>query len=600
MLIWLLAAGAAIVLAVIQYRGERRAWQTRAFALLRGVAVLLAVALALDAPRGLVSTPRPVVALDASASWLRGRADSAWGAAVARARAAARGDTVWLVGDSLRPLRDARSATDVATKVEPAVDRAVGAGRPLTLISDGELDDPRVLDRVLAGSRLDIVPPASTPDAAVLALELPRSIVGGDTAEVLVRVAAGAAGAPAGSATLTIDKAASVRLPIDALAPGAERDVRVRVRVPVEGGEHRVVRVALSVPGDAVARNDTLGAALDVSESPHGVFVSTAPDEDARFALDVLRGTLAIAVRAYYRVAPGVWRQEPGFTPVPEADVRRALAAAPFAIIHGDTALFGPPRTLTTGALALLVPATTEADEWYAVAAPASPLAPALAGLPWDSLPPVAIASPATGEWTALTARRPRTLRDERSLITGSEHPRRVVIVGGSGFWRWRFRGGVSADAFSALWGGTFDWLAAGGDDRRGAVPATAWSRAGEPVVWRRGAKRDSIVKLTLRSSGTARVDSVTLHFPGTSMLAESPPLPEGEYDVTLAEGHARLVVAPSREWLPRKPSVASGTIGKARATGAAPSLRDAWWPYLLLLAALCAEWLLRRRAGMR
>ena len=166
--------------------------------------------------------------------------------------------------------------------------------------------------------------------------------------------------------------------------------------------------------------------------------------------------------------------------------------------------------------------------------------------------------------------------------------------------WRWRFRGGVSADAFAALWGGIFDWMATGGDDRRGAVPATAWTRAGEPVVWRRGARRDSVVVATLRSINGTRVDSVTLHFPGDAILAESPPLPMGEYNVTVPGGSARLVIAQSREWLPRKPSVKSGSIGTSRAGGLAPPLRDAWWAYVLVLAALCAEWLLRRRVGLR
>jgi hypothetical protein len=185
-------------------------------------------------------------------------------------------------------------------------------------------------------------------------------------------------------------------------------------------------------------------------------------------------------------------------------------------------------------------------------------------------------------------------------VIAGSEQPRRVVVVTGSGYWRWRFRAGASTEAFAALWGGVFDWMAAGGDDRRGAVPAAAWARAGDQIVWRRGARRDSAVSVVLRNSGTARVDTVMLRFPGSATLAESPPLAAGEYDITVPGGRTRLVVSVAREWLPRRPTVASGDKGTARPSGLAPRLRDAWWAYVLALAALCMEWLVRRRAGLR
>lgn len=601
MLIWCIAALAALVLTVVQYLRERRTRTHAAAAVLRVIAVLLAVALALDAPRGRASVRTPMVALDASASWRRGRPDSVWKNTLARARTAARGDTLWIAGDSLRPAGADPLPQDAASRVETAVDRALGLGRPLTLFTDGEVDDAAVLERALAGSRVDVGPVAVALDAALLALELPRSAVGGDTVEVVVRLAAGAGGANAGQVSLSVDRAPLARVPFDALIAYAERDARVKVRIPVEGGEHRTVRAVVSSGSDAAPQNDSLAVALDVAAAPRGVFVSTAPDQDARFALEVLRGTLAIAVRAFYRVAPGVWRQEPGFTPATEAEVRTALAEAPIAIVHGDTALFGAPRGFTNGALALIVPAAGDGEEWYAGETPVSPLSTAFAGLPWDSLPPLAIGTSPRGDWTALTARRPRVLRGEdRGLIAGSEQPRRVVVVAGSGFWRWRFRGGVSADAFSAVWGGIFDWMAAGGDDRRGAVPAAAWARAGDAVAWRRGARRDSVVIVTLRSIAGGRVDSVTLRFPGDAILAESPPLPAGEYDVTVPGGRARLVVAQSREWLPRRPTLAAGALGTARPSGSAPRLRDAWWAYVALLTALCVEWLVRRRAGLR
>lgn len=600
MLIWILSFAGAVIVAALLYRDDRRISAMLTSSVLRIIAVTLAIALAFDAPRGRAGMRSPLVALDASASWLRGRADTVWARALAQAKDAAGADTVWLVGDSLRPLRNERAPADAASRVEGAVDRALGSGRPLTLFTDGEVDDPQSLERLLAASRVDVAAGSAGRDAAMLGVETPRSAVAGDTISVTVRLSSGGNGSAGGAVTLMIDRTPLARIPVDSMAPWSERDVSANVRVPVVGGDHRLVRASFAAAGDAVAANDTLAAVLDVASAPRAVFVSTAPDQDSRFSLDVLRGTLAIAVRAFYRVAPGVWRQEPGLTPATEADVRAALANAPIAVLHGDTSLFGAPRSLTTGALALMTPSAGDGEEWYAVSAPVSPISPSLAGLPWDSLPPFAIGGAPRGEWTGLTVRRARTQRDERVVVAGSEQPRRVAVIAASGLWRWRFRGGISADAYAALWGGIFDWLAAGGDDRRAAVPAAAWSRAGEPIVWRRGARRDSVVRVVVRAIGSARADTMMLRFPGDVILAESRPMSAGEYDVSIPGGTTRLFVGPSREWLPRRATVQGGAAGEAEAAGLTPRLRDAWWAYVLLLAALTTEWLLRRRAGRR
>jgi hypothetical protein len=60
------------------------------------------------------------------------------------------------------------------------------------------------------------------------------------------------------------------------------------------------------------------------------------------------------------------------------------------------------------------------------------------------------------------------------------------------------------------------------------------------------------------------------------------------------------LVVNNSAEWLPRRAVVKSGAIGTAAAADRAPRSRSAWWLYALALTALCAEWILRRKAGLR
>ena len=256
---------------------------------------------------------------------------------------------------------------------------------------------------------------------------------------------------------------------------------------------------------------------------------------------------------------------------------------------------------MASGALALVPNVADTAGEWYPVAAPASPISGALSGLAWDSLPPLVVAPGIPrGEWDGLVVARARQF-DRRPAIVGVERPRRVVTVAAAGFWRWRFRGGTGADAYDALWGSIFDWLAAQRADARAAVPADAIVREGDAVRWLRGTSADStvVVRLTRRGAPES-TDSVTLRFGATGSIAESDPLPAGTYHVDVAGGAAILAVNGARELLPRTPTVASGRIGAGAVAGERPRLRDKGWPLLLALLALCAEWLLRRRGGLR
>jgi hypothetical protein len=602
---WLLAALAGVLFVFVQYAGRDLRLGTRALlpAFLRFASITMLVALLLDAPAGVRTSLPPWVALDASASWLRGGDSTAWRRALHDA-SAARPESLFLFGDSLRAVRGTERLTppsDLASFARPAVERALGRGHPLVVVTDGELTDPEALRELPAGSRVDVIPHAPTRDLAVASLDLPRALVSGDTIDVHVGLVAGARGAAGGMLTLTVGDATILTTPIDSLGPFAERSLTLRARIEGKEGS-TVVRAIARSPGDAEPRNDTLALAVDLSRAASAVFVSTAPDYDARYALSVLRGALAVPTRGYFRVAPGAWRVDGSLAPISEADVRTAFRDAPVAILHGDTTVFGPPRSATSGPLALIVPEDGE-GEWYATDAPPSPLSPALSGLPWDSLPPITVGANApTGQWHALEVRRGRQ-EDRRVIIAGSDTPRRVVIVAASGMWRWEFRGGALADAFTALWGSLFDWLAAERADRRAAIPTGIVVRAGEPVRWHRGSASDTSVLVVLRRLGrtdSARTDSMTLHFRGDARIAESPPLRPGLYSATVRGGSTTLAVNNSPELLPHAPRVASGAIGGGSSLETAPRLRNAGWAYALLLLLLCVEWVVRRRIGMR
>ena len=603
---WILAALAGLVFAFLQYAGRDLRFGARAVlpAVLRAVAITLLAALLLDAPAGRRKPLATWVALDASASWRRGGDTSAWRRAWREVRAA-KPESLFLFGDSLRALRGSDSLTtptDLASAARPAVERALGRGHPLVVVTDGELGDPDALNDLPAGSRVIVEPHRAGSDLAVSSLELPRAVVSGDTVELRVGLVAGASGSSPGTLAIAVGDASVLSVPVDALAPYAERALTVRARMEGREGP-TVVRAIVRSPGDVEAHNDTLAMAVDLSRAASAVFVSTSPDFDARYALSVLRGALAVPTRGYFRVAPGAWRVDGSLAPISEADVRAAFRDAPVAILHGDTAAFGPPRSATSGPLALVIPAAASDGEWYAADAPPSPLAPALSGLPWDSLPPITVgAAPPAGQWRALEVRRGRE-EDRRVIIAGSDTPRRLVIVAASGLWRWRFRGGASSDAFTALWGSLFDWLAAERADRRAAIPTGIVVRAGEPVRWHRGSAVDSSVLVVLRRvarSDSTRVDSMTLRFHGDATIAESPALPPGLYTATVRGGSTMLAVNNAREWLPRSPRVKAGAIGGGVPVDAAPRLRSAGWAYALLLVLLCAEWVVRRRLGMR
>jgi hypothetical protein len=74
----------------------------------------------------------------------------------------------------------------------------------------------------------------------------------------------------------------------------------------------------------------------------------------------------------------------------------------------------------------------------------------------------------------------------------------------------------------------------------------------------------------------------------------------EGEYDIFVRGGQAILAVNASAEWLPRPVRLKPGVVRSGAPVGARPRLRDHGWVYALVIAALCAEWLVRRKVGLR
>jgi len=603
MISWLIALAAGVGSAFASYARARTPGRL-VTAALRAVSVTSLVALALNAVLGARRVPPPLVALDASASWARGRDSSAF----VKARAAARadgGDSLFVFGDSLRLATSAVMPIDRASRVRPAAERAMAAGRPLVLFTDGEIDDPEALQSLPAGSRVVLGDSSMAKDAAVLDVNAPRVAASGDSVEVRVTVGAGDGGAAAGTLNLDLAGRSVVRVPFEALPADGERTVTLHFVAPAgsasPGGAPSELRATVETTGDTEPNNNSAAAVLELTAGAAAVLVSTSPDLDSRELAALLRGTVMLPTRAYFRVAPGQWREDVTLHPVSEDVVRRAVRESPIVVLHGDTSLFGAPRQITRGALALVAPPLNAQGEWFATGAPLSPVSTPLSGTAWDSLPPLDVSAtmPANAEFSILETRRSRRL-DQRMAIVGWEQPRRVVVAGASGFWRWRFRGGVGSDAFTAVWGSILDWLAGERADVRAAYPVNAAVRAGDVVQWRRGVGGDSVVRAqVVRRGGDAR-DSLVLRFGAGNNSTSVPAPPAGVYDVQTPGGASLLVVNPSAELLPRRRTVKGGALGSGTTLGEAPRARDVSWLFTIALLALCGEWLLRRRIGLR
>ena len=539
MLIWGLAALIGAGLTAVSYpRGEARG--ALALGVLRWIAATALVGAVLDAPLRRARPAGPVVALDVSASWIVGDDDAAWDAARALADSLAAGDdaAVRLFGEAMRTGPIPERPTDGASRIRPVVEWASAIGRPVQVVTDGRLDDPTWVARLPVGSTVYRLEPPPRPDAVLTALDIPTAAPAGDTVLAQVTVTADAAGAPARQLTLTRDAQVVARRDLEALGPYETRTTELPVLLPAAPG---VAWIGARL-GDGARRTDSLAVAVQVTGGAPAVVISTAPDPDARMAIATLRAVRRGPVHAYWQVAPGVWRVDGTLAPVDEAVVRREALGASLLVLHGDTSRFGAPERLRAAGLVLMSP-PPPGEEYYPVAPPPSPLAEDLSGVPWDSLPPLDVASTRTrpDEGTVVETRRGRRFESRAAIRVATRDAigQRVVRIPSAGFWRWQARGGRSAEAYDALFGALFDWV--------GAAPGVATDSLG-------------------------------------------------------ARGEAARALDAARrmERRPRAPSVAGGPVGTGAVLARPLGARGTWGLLALALVALSAEWILRRRRGLR
>lgn len=581
-------------------------------------------------PGALVQEP-PLVLLDASLSL--GGAQGRWAEAKALA-------------DSLGEVRrfGARGAEADSGAVfgrsalAPALIAAAATGRPVTIVTDGEIDDLPDAPRDLAArAGVRLLPRRAGQDDALVAVEAPARAVQGDTVTVLVDLrrtgSADAAGAVANATTGVESPATSERTVQTPAASVARRAGADSVTVVVEQGatvlaRRRVAlrdgagRAALAIPTAGLAPGERLlrirrdGAPdvepdtdvrlhrLDLAETPGAVLLAAPGDWDARFLYRTVRDVANLPVRGFIQLEPDRWRDMRDLRPVPDAEVRRAAARADLLLLKGRAVTFAK-GSAARGVLEWSSGENGESlvpGDWYLTAAGASPVAGALAGAPIDSFAPATAITPIqppADAWIGLTAQEGRR-GAARPVVVGRVDGRvRRVTVAAEGLFRWGFRGGSSEQAYRSLVGATVAWLLGGADSAGGvARPLRSTVQRGQPITFEwRAAGRPVPTAIGWSGAGTTRRD--TLRFDGAGRASLW--LPPGEWRYTLAAGGSGLVAVErfSDELLPR-PVVLTEQPPSATLTPRRTAARDRLWLFGLALLALTGEWFARRRLGLR
>ncbi len=566
---------------------------------------------------------QPLVLLDASLSMAGGGHGGRWHQALDSARALAGGGVIWRFGERVAGF-DTAPPTDGASRLAPALGAAAARGGPVTVVSDGAVSDRADIPPDLArGARIVVLPRAPFFDAFVAGVDGPRRVAAGDT--IRLKVSYGTAGKTAGEragkrdgrrAKLVVSLSGRRLASRDVTLPDSGIVTSEVTLAPSSfsgsspaslpsGWSVLEVRLA-GVAGDSEPRDDARLFVLEVSPQPSVVLLASPPDWETRFLARTLEDVARVPVRTFVEAEPGGnrWRDATTLESRAAGDVARAVAGAALVVEAGDPATFkhfGPKGAV------LIWPGTRRLDgDWY-VQPPTtglSPLAGALAGVVWDSLPPatsVAELPPDSSTTVALVARLARR-GSPRPVVTLSQNAgaRRATIAAG-GLYRWAFRGGASGDAYRALVAGLVDWLLAeGAGSGERFLPVAYEVPNGLPSVWKwtgSGAPRNVVVSLT--ADGGQRVDTLRFDAGGRAELR----LPPEVYRYAAADGGGteRGVVAVetySDEWRPAA-SVLASQVGSPTGRLTGVGLRDRWWLFVVAIAAFAAEWAWRRHQGL-
>lgn len=537
----------------------------------------------------------PLVLLDASLSM--GAAGGRWSEALAMGRnagemrlvGAADGDTVPSGGRS---------------RLASAIAGAGSAGRPVIVITDGEVEDADAIPPdLLSLTTVRVLERKPVEDVAIVRVEGTARVTPTDTLRLSVEVQSFGVPTPR---TLPIAAREGDRV---WLRGAVELDAGGRGRVVLTGpvpsvapGAH-VLRVALDQVGDAEPRTDTRLVMITVVPTPGVVLLASPPTWESRFLLESLRDVAALPVRGYLETQPGRWRRAGDLQPIARDEVASTARRADLLVTLGNPGpIAADSRARGRLVLTAVTPGSAASGDWYVGVPGGTPLAGALGGLAVDSFPPgTALAELTAGprDWVGLTAQAGRRGTVRPVLLGRDSAGARRIVIGMDGLWRWAFRGGASEQGYRALIASAVSWLLGGAESAAGRArllrqvveqgrPASfEWAGEGAPVP----------IPIDLTGDAGTRQDTLVFDGAGHAELLLAP----GVWQYRLAGGGQGTLAVEvfSAELLPR------GRTLTAREAQTDPGrtripVRSWLWLFGVGVVAFSGEWLARRRLGLR
>jgi hypothetical protein len=622
----------------------------RVLTTLRASALALVALLLLNptVPWGASSPAGSWTLLDASLSMMAGEGRTAWDVALDETSALARaGSRIVAFGERTGTTNldelGARGASQVASRLTPAIEIAAEAGATaVTVMSDLRIED---LDRALGtasalGLEVAFLPLGGpTRNVGVAEVGIPELVTVGDTLDVEVRLF-GEGGRSGDSVDVEVREdgrligVARASLP----AQGALSSVRMRLPAPSSGDEQTRVRYTIRalLEGDLFPEDDERVRYVLVGGEEGGIaLISFRPDFEPRYLAPVLGDATGLDVAAFLSIGGGRYLQSQGPAGddriVDDTSVRARASSAELVVLHG-LATDVPPWALEVASRVprvLVLPSdpggvaplgvTTQAPiggEWYAEPGiPASPLAAALSGVGFEGLAPLTSVFPIDQPPDALVPLRivrQGTAISQPALLLGQDGGRRWAVSLAEGFWRWGFREGRSSEAYRRLWSSVGGWLF--GNTRiptgEGVRPEARVVERGQPLSWLAPSMDGVELRIVLSADDSTVADTVVSV--GATERARTGVLPPGRYgyratrtDDGQVVGEGTLDVSRFTDELdkpvldPEAVGARSGATGVVRIVGGR-RLRTSPLPYLAIIALLLAEWIGRRRQGLR
>jgi hypothetical protein len=199
--------------------------------------------------------------------------------------------------------------------------------------------------------------------------------------------------------------------------------------------------------------------------------------------------------------------------------------------------------------------------------------------------------------------------------VAGETQGRRWAIAAASGYWQWAFRGGAERQLYARFWSALSGWLAQTGDvaSMPAVRPAQMVVPRGADMAWvTPSAIIDSIHVTVADEAGTVVHDTLVASVRGDTAYTTAPAPGHYSYRARAFSGDNVIAGAGVLTVERYSPEFARARIAAGRLESGAEAVRGAdtarrgtplhatGYPYVLIVLLLAAEWILRRRWGLR